>query len=114
MLGLIKRIRDQPVSFTLVAVNISLLKKATMLKIIRPKPSVYGVLRDLFSFAVLSGNAAWLCTFVARERGKRENGTNGGEEETWFPFFSYALLLPFVPFTLFSPSFHQTGKGRFI
>jgi hypothetical protein len=27
----------------------------------------------------------------------RENGTNGGEEETCVPFFSYALLPPILP-----------------
>jgi hypothetical protein len=37
----------------------------------------YRALWDLFSFAVLSGNAAWLCTFVARERG--EEGEWEGE-----------------------------------
>jgi hypothetical protein len=37
----------------------------------------YGALQDLFSFAVLSGNAAWLCTFVARERGEE------GEWDEW-------------------------------
>ena len=37
----------------------------------------YRALWDLFSFAVLSGNAAWLCTFVARERGEE------GEWDEW-------------------------------
>ncbi len=39
-----------------------------------------------------------LFTFFWGKNGeKRENGTNGGEEETWVPFFSYALFPPIRP-----------------
>jgi hypothetical protein len=63
----------------------------------------YGALRDLFSFAVLSGNAAWLCTFEARERrkeGEWDEWEGGGRTKKRGPTFP---LLPFVPFSLFSP-----------
>jgi hypothetical protein len=41
------------------------------------RPTVYSTLSDLFSFAVLSGNAAWRRSFLARERGEE------GEWDEW-------------------------------
>jgi hypothetical protein len=35
------------------------------------EPEIIGALSDLFSLAVLSGNAAWLCSLVARERSEK-------------------------------------------
>ncbi len=53
---------------------------------------------DLFSFAALFGNAAWLCTFVARERGEEGEWDEWGRRGNVGPlFFSYALLPPIRP-----------------
>jgi hypothetical protein len=54
----------------------------------------YRALRDLFSFAVLSGNAAWLCTFFSARTGRRGRmGRMGEKRKRGSPFFSYVLPL---------------------
>ncbi len=47
----------------------------------------YRALRDLFSFAVLSGNAAWLCTFLVRERGEEGEWDEWGRRGNVGPLF---------------------------
>ncbi len=55
------------------------------------------VLSDLFSLAVLSGNAAWLGFFLARERGEEREWDEWGRRGNVGPLFLYVFLPPIRP-----------------
>jgi hypothetical protein len=58
----------------------------------------YKALWVLFSFSVLSGNAAWLGIFLARERGEEGEWDEWGRRGNVGPlFFCTPSSLPFVP-----------------
>ncbi len=56
----------------------------------------HGALSDLFSFAVSTGNAAWLCFLVALEREEEENETNGEKRKRGSHFFRSPSSLPYA------------------